>query len=614
MENKFIFEALDELKNDTVLLYPVLAFWEEKRGNSEKAEEYLKAAILRNYDKCEIYNSLIENYEKSGKYGEELERFYWELIRLAYNRKEKGIYTKCIDHFTRKLAGHTEKRNTDFTKKTTYSAGSFHGINANFDDDSEETDETGRGYFSADYEILKAYNAKLGTSVLEVGCKKGINSIILARNGHFVCVIDESQAAIEYAEKLRKNESPEIARRITLGTFSIEQNNIKPQYFDSAVIFNTDNTDENYWESLLKSISDSLKPGGSLLISFASVIDYVSVEKIKLIIQRVFGGIKASKPEGKENSLILIEAEKTNTSVSIDEKQMSLYKNPEAFNSGFISEYYTLDRAHAIIEKLEQAVTNSLPFSLIRISDIEARFLAYGRTDLRYGSIQNEIKVLLDNLGVDVNGLGLSNVYDVQNEIMEIMSDADILGTHHKTVNTRWNEDIINVYKSYNINDVYLPNEYDIVINAELLDQGYLCPLFENRRLLLIGNSSVRFANQLRSKEYRKKYKNIGMPLEAPCVAGSVYIPHNGAEAFNNLDVLWKEVQSYDFDIAVIAASITGKILAGRIKKYLGKIALDIGWSMQYLSGVSSPVAEARDENYMKGRRGFATLFKGRTS
>ena len=70
-------------------------------------------------------------------------------------------------------------------------------------------------------------------------------------------------------------------------------------------------------------------------------------------------------------------------------------------------------------------------------------------------------------------------------------------------------------------------------------------------------------------------------------------MPHQGDVAFRSLDRLWQEVAMAPFDVALISASLTGKFLAGRIKRYLGRMALDIGFSMQFLASSPSPVAAA---------------------
>ena len=77
----------------------------------------------------------------------------------------------------------------------------------------------------------------------------------------------------------------------------------------------------------------------------------------------------------------------------------------------------------------------------------------------------------------------------------------------------------------------------------------------------------------------------------------------------NRIEKYWREVAEKDFDIALIAGSVPGKILGGRIKEQLGKVVLDLGYGLQQVAmtpNVICPVNQA-------GRRGFKRLFKGRS-
>lgn len=281
------------------------------------------------------------------------------------------------------------------------------------------------------------------------------------------------------------------------------------------------------------------------------------------------------------------------------------------FSSLFFNEFYTKEKAITLINGLLDAVEKRSPFSFVRLGDVETRFLAYKKVE-KLRSLEGEGENIEKNLGINPEKLSLEDLRTFQAELFLACIESNILATHRHTVNKDWSLNAEMVFQAYRIDERYLYNEVDVCFNAELIDQGFLLPLLACGRTLLIGNSANEFAQLLQSSDYRQSFQKIGMPESPPNIVGAIYIPHSGTAAIEVMENIWNEICNYEFDIAFVSASFVGKLLAGRIKSHLGAVALDIGWNMQYLTGVDSPVAPARDAAYISKRRGYKNLFLGR--
>jgi hypothetical protein len=291
-------------------------------------------------------------------------------------------------------------------------------------------------------------------------------------------------------------------------------------------------------------------------------------------------------------------------------------RDPELFESGFFNQFYTKARAVDRIRAMRAAIARHQPFSFIRLGDAEASLVRFplDTRDMSDPDAAARGEWIATHLGVNPHRIR-GPVFDrFAGEFSAAALDADILGTHRHTVNAGWSASTDEMIRTvWGCHVPYLSSEVDVVFNAELFDQGYLLPILGAGRVLLVGPSAPEFARLVGDREYRRGLAWVGMPETVPHVAGVVPMVHHGTDAFDQLERTWTQIVQHDFDIALVAGSIIGKVMAGRIKKRLGCVALDIGWNMQYLSGVSSPVASATDPAYQRARRGYARLFHGRT-
>ncbi len=283
-----------------------------------------------------------------------------------------------------------------------------------------------------------------------------------------------------------------------------------------------------------------------------------------------------------------------------------LLRRVDSFDSSFFNEYYTPEKARRALRELILAVRDRRPFSMIRFSDNEVRLLGYGLVPLGTRTLGEEAAHLRLHLGVDPLEMTLERFHRVRDEFLAAGREAEVLGTHRYTVNTDWHEEAERVFAVLDL--PYGERELDLAWNAEILDRGFLLPLLGMGRVLLVGNPAPKWAGLLADPAYRERYAFVGMPRGEIDLAGAVFVPHEGTAAMRRFEELWDEVRRHEFDLAIVAASVVGKLLAGRIRREMGKVALDVGWCMQFLADCSSPVSSSRQ----LGRRGFRNLFRGR--
>jgi tellurite methyltransferase len=134
--------------------------------------------------------------------------------------------------------------------------------------------------------------------VLDAGCGGGRNLVYFLQNGHEVYGIDPNPEAIAAIRMLAK----ELAPRIPAKNFTVakaEELPFKPQTFDlvicSAVLHFA--ADSNHFDAMLRSMWDTLKPGGYF---FARLASDIGIEKLVLPL----GNSRYALPDGSERFLV----------------------------------------------------------------------------------------------------------------------------------------------------------------------------------------------------------------------------------------------------------------------------------------------------------------------
>lgn len=469
-------------------------------------------------------------------------------------------------------------------------------------------------YGHYDYSFLSTYASLLGQRVLHLGCNTGANSIILARLGHEVHAVDLNEAALERARENLRSEPESVRRRVRFQLAHFPRMELPEAYYSSAIAL--DVIEHLYPEDLeatLRRVKAALQPGGTLLIhtpngdSFADPvhIQKFTVETARELIGRHFAARRCyvvREPTALAHTRINVVA----TTFPPPAANQPQRLQP---TSAFFNEHYTAERAKAAIETIHDAVQTRRPCSFIRLGDAEVELLMHGHKANPMPGAEIE-----RHLGVNPERLPPGELKALQDELIATCLSSDVLATHRQTINTEWAAKCAEMFRAYGVDSAYLPNEVDVVFNAEIFDQGLLLPLLARGRVLLVGNSAPTLHRKLLDGSLHGEFDAVGLPADPPVLAGAVAMPHSGDDAYRTREELWEEICGYDFDLALVSGSVIGKTLAGRIKRQLGAVALDIGWNMQYMTGVSSPVAPAREYCYMTRRRGYKTLFPGRNT
>ena len=481
-------------------------------------------------------------------------------------------------------------------------------------------------YAHHDFLFLDRHAELLGRRVLHLGCNAGIGSIILARLGFLVHGVDVQRTAIEQARAFRDREPVEVAERVTFQWASFRSMELPEGWFDSAVAFDVlEHLHPADLEALLERVGRALRPGGHLLVhvpegdSFPDPahVRKFSAEELRGEIGRRFHVLDCrvvEEHDGQGNRRIELVARTAPAAAAPPAGGMrpaadpvdDLLRRVDSFDSSFFNEYYTPEKARRALRELILAVRDRRPFSMIRFSDNEVRLLGYGLVPLGTRTLGEEAAHLRLHLGVDPLEMTLERFHRVRDEFLAAGREAEVLGTHRYTVNTDWHEEAERVFAVLDL--PYGERELDLAWNAEILDRGFLLPLLGMGRVLLVGNPAPKWAGLLVDPAYRERYAFVGMPRGEIDLAGAVFVPHEGTAAMRRFEELWDEVRRHEFDLAIVAASVVGKLLAGRIRREMGKVALDVGWCMQFLADCSSPVSSSRQ----LGRRGFRNLFRGR--
>ena len=134
--------------------------------------------------------------------------------------------------------------------------------------------------------------------VLDAGCGSGRNLVYFLQNGHEVYGIDPNPAAVAQVQLLAK----ELAPDIPVKNFSVAKAEALPfnkETFDlvicSAVLHFAN--DSNHFDAMLRSMWDTLKPGGYL---FARLASDIGIESLVLPL----GNSRYALPDGSERFLV----------------------------------------------------------------------------------------------------------------------------------------------------------------------------------------------------------------------------------------------------------------------------------------------------------------------
>ncbi len=278
------------------------------------------------------------------------------------------------------------------------------------------------------------------------------------------------------------------------------------------------------------------------------------------------------------------------------------------FKSDFECPTYTKEKATLILKSLELAVDNKKPWSMIRMGDLEADFIGYKRVDLGKNNA-TLLKLFSEHLGMNVNSLTEQKFYNYREEFTEYFINSTIPASQWRSPNKDWSIQACKVIK-------FLGDEFynrichvDCVFAYEIVDRGLVFPLLENRKVILIGHPAENLKKCLEDLSWRQAHRFIGVGDNIQEIH-TIQMQHDlKGTSGNRIEEYWKQIVDKDFDIALIAGSVPGKILGGRIKEQLGKVVLDLGYGLQQVAMTPNVICPINQ----KGRRGFKKLFTGRS-
>ncbi len=284
-------------------------------------------------------------------------------------------------------------------------------------------------------------------------------------------------------------------------------------------------------------------------------------------------------------------------------------KQLSEFKSDFEGSHYTKEQVQNICLDLRWHIEYNQPWILTRLGDLETIALLFGKTKLEKNN--NYLKQLFTyHLGINIDSLGMDRFRQYQDELQKYFLQSDVAGSQWRSPNVQWSRDAFELFKL--IDPKFEANHIDVVVAYELVDRALIGPLLENKSVLIIGNPASKLKACFKNTEWRQKNKWLFGIDNGPSDTFAINLPHDKyGSAGDCLEQKWLEIKAISnlFDIVLIAGSVCGKILGGRIYNEYGGQILELGYGLQQIANAPTwlcPINQA-------GRRGFQRLFKGRS-
>jgi hypothetical protein len=222
-----------------------------------------------------------------------------------------------------------------------------------------------------------------------------------------------------------------------------------------------------------------------------------------------------------------------------------------------------------VLDKIDDALVQQKPFSLVRIGDGENIILAQEKF-LSDHELLNTFWVKRAQKKKDDKGIMLP-CYELRDQVIEAIRKADLVGVCNQTQKLgdaplKFCRDLTNkVFDFYPLNPKCLCNVW---VNRQLVAYRLFWELLHQYRILIISKWADAYAAFI-IKEYASIKPNI-----AGCLSFS-----NFAQIKDIMDLTGKR----RFDLALISAGVNAVILASKIAERYGKVALDFGKTMRFM-------------------------------
>lgn len=237
----------------------------------------------------------------------------------------------------------------------------------------------------------------------------------------------------------------------------------------------------------------------------------------------------------------------------------------------------TMNEAEDMMLKWREAIDKKIPYSFLRMGDREIAVCA--QEVLTFDLISKHYRWIGNPKFI---GVPLPNI-ELKDQLVAAYRGANAMGI---LVQANWyfyplSQLLISYYG-------FRPEDFVYAFaNAYISKKKMFYKLFRSDRILLVGSKSDQFKEVL---ENRYRFKNI---------VGTVPV-----RGFPDVPNVKSQMQNIDFDIAIISAGVSGKILADYAKN-LGRVGIDYG------SGADTAI-QAHQEGLSAWKlEGFAKHYSG---
>jgi hypothetical protein len=224
-------------------------------------------------------------------------------------------------------------------------------------------------------------------------------------------------------------------------------------------------------------------------------------------------------------------------------------------------QFFNLQNAAQVTERIRTALDNRTPFSLVRIGDGEVLTMAQ-ETVLSIDQVKEEGK-FLSYAGVDVPNL------PARDQLVEALKRANVVGIP-KLRNFTYQPLAFETLRAHGIDYRNLSLTHSLV-NYYIYKEGRLSGLLRGRRVLLVGNVADALSSVL---------------SEHGITVSGIVTPVHGVK---DIQRVMEEVSRYSFDIALVSSGISAVTISQRIATELGRVAIDFGHLADELAGRKEP-------------------------
>ena len=232
-----------------------------------------------------------------------------------------------------------------------------------------------------------------------------------------------------------------------------------------------------------------------------------------------------------------------------------------------------------MLKRIENALANKKPFSLVRLGDLEnlvlGQFKFFSRDKIidfplhrkcnkRKFTSKGKLYVKYPRKGIVLPSIQL------REQVIEAIRKANVVGV------CRYNNDEINApdkYKRELTNKIFdhykirPANLTYVFVSRKMVAYRQFWELVHRYRTLLISSFAKDFAELIKNKYAALK----------PNIVGSIDFTD-----YNQIPETLEKLKEYHFDLALISAGVNAVIMAPKIARRFGKVALDFGRCMKF--------------------------------